>query len=381
MKAGVSLYLKDLRLVNFRNFKHQELTFEPGVFIIQGANGQGKSNLLESIYVLCFGRSYRTRKELDLIYWNDPFYYLKGHVYTDDRLYRLEVGYEVAKKRKVVKLNGRVNNKHREDIFFPVVFFVPEDLELVRRGPEERRKFMDLEISQFDPIYANYLARYKKALFQKNRLLKENRPGSALENMLRPWNEQLIYFGSRVAQKRYQFLVDLNRLAAKNYSHLFQEELQLSIMYHSFMAAEEFEHEIEIVEKNFRLEMDKIEGEEKKRGFCLIGPHKDDLVFLLNGREARRFASHGQQRGVVISLKAAQIQFYNENDKKPIFLLDDIFSELDEMRREQCFSLFDQAGQVFLSITRKENYMEPFLKRFENRFFYSVEKGQVTVVS
>lgn len=381
MKAGVSLYLKDLRLVNFRNFKHQELTFEPGVFIIQGANGQGKSNLLESIYVLCFGRSYRTRKELDLIYWNDPFYYLKGHVYTDDRLYRLEVGYEVAKKRKVVKLNGRVNNKHREDIFFPVVFFVPEDLELVRRGPEERRKFMDLEISQFDPIYANYLARYKKALFQKNRLLKENRPGAALENMLRPWNEQLIYFGSRVAQKRYQFLVDLNRLAAKNYSHLFQEELQLSIMYHSFMAAEEFEHEIEIVEKNFRLEMDKIEGEEKKRGFCLIGPHKDDLVFLLNGREARRFASHGQQRGVVISLKAAQIQFYNENDKKPIFLLDDIFSELDEMRREQCFSLFDQAGQVFLSITRKENYMEPFLKRFENRFFYSVEKGQVTVVS
>ncbi len=371
------MYLKDLQVVNFRNYKHQELTFKPGVFIVQGANGQGKSNLLESIYVLCFGKSYRTHREHDLVFWQSPYYYLKGLVFLEERLYQVEVGYEMAKQRKVHKTNGRAGRHLSSELLFPVVFFVPEDLELVRRGPEERRKYMDMEIGQGDPLYAGYLQRYKKALFQKNRLLKTRRPGVSPDALLRPWNEQIVYFGSRLIQRRGEFVRNWNRLAGEHYQRLFEHEPDLEIVYESLGCTCQSLGKVETVEKIFWEELSRVEGKERERGFSLAGPHKDDMIFLLNHRDARRFASHGQQRGIVIALKAAQVQYYKEMGKKPLFLLDDIFSELDEIRREKCYTLFEEAGQVFLTITRKEKYMDNFLTRFNNCYFLSVEKGQV----
>ncbi len=371
------MYLKSLQVMNFRNYKHQELIFKPGVFIVQGANGQGKSNLLEAIYVLCFGKSYRTNRESDLIFWQSPYYYLKGLVYLEECLYQVEVGYETAKQRKVFKTNGRAGRHLSSELLFPVVFFVPEDLELVRRGPEERRKYMDQEIGQGDPLYTGYLQRYKKALFQKNRLLKTCRPATPLDSLLRPWNEQIVYFGSRLIQRRGTFVRTWNRLAGENFQRLFNHEPDLEIGYESLPGFSLSLKNIKKKKKIFWKELESVEDQERERGFSLAGPHKDDMIFLLNHRDARRFASHGQQRGIVIALKAAQIQYYKDMGKKPLFLLDDIFSELDEIRREKCYSLFEGAGQVFLTITRKEKYMDNFLTRFNNCYFLSVEKGQV----
>lgn len=374
------MYLKTLQLMNFRNYQHQELIFKPGVFIVQGANGQGKSNLLESIYVLCFGKSYRTHRESDLVLWQRPYYYLKGLLSVEERMYEVEVGYETAKKRKVYKTNGRAGRHLSTELLFPVVFFVPEDLELVRRGPEERRKYMDLEIGQGDRLYTSYLQRYKQAIFQKNRLIKSRHSTSSLDSLLRPWNEQIVYFGSRLIQRRGTFVSTWNRLAGDNFQRLFNHEPKLDIIYDTLPGASQCLENIRAIENIFWQELKRVEKKEREMGFSLAGPHKDDLIFLLNQHDARRFASHGQQRGIVIALKAAQIQYYKELEKKPLFLLDDIFSELDEIRREKCYTLFEGAGQVFLTITRKEKYMDKFLTGFHHCYFLAVEKGEVAVI-
>ncbi len=379
-EAGVPLYIEKIKIINFRNIKHQVLQFTPGVFVVQGANGQGKSNFLESIYLLCLGKSYRSNRDSDLVCWQKPYYYLQGDVSLEGQIYRLEVGYEAAKKRKVIKVNGKQRRQLYAELSFPVVFFVPEDLEIVRRGPEERRRYIDMEIGSGAPLYTAQLQRYKKALFQKNRLLKEVRSIKTLEHLLPPWNEQLAYFGSRIIHQRAALINSWNRLAAENYRHLFEEEMKLWIAYRSLEGFDFFDKPLPVIEKTLQEELASLLSKEQEVGYSLSGPHRDEIVFFLNNRDARRFASHGQQRGIVIALKAAQVQIYAEAQRKALFLMDDIFSELDEVRRERCFTLFDQAGQVFLTLTRKEKYVDNFIKRFQNRFFLSVEGGQISQI-
>ena len=208
------MFIKDLQLVNFRNFRRETLQLKKGITVLQGANGQGKSNLLEAIYHLCLGKSFRTLKESDMVYWEQPYFFLQGHVFFQKRLYKVENGYESEKGRKVVKINGRLLKKEEFVKFSPVVFFVPEDLDLIRRGPEERRDFFDREIGQLSYYYRNCLQRYKRALRQKNRLLKLNRQKTINRELLAPWNSQLVYFGSRILQQRARILSIWGKLAS-----------------------------------------------------------------------------------------------------------------------------------------------------------------------
>ncbi len=375
------MYISSIYLQNYRNYKKQDLQLSPGINVIQGANGQGKSNFLESLYNLCFGRSFRGFKEIDLVCRGAPFYYLQGTISLQQRCYKIEVGYEIIKKRKIFKVNGRADGSNSLLGRCPIVFFVPEDLELIRRGPEERRRFLDREISQITPLYAEYLSRYKRVIYQKNRALKEKKLSrETLKNLIQAWNAQIIYFGSRILQKRAFYISVWSELASQNFGLLFENKQRLKILYSSFLQNDILAGDLGEIERSFSHEIAVKEEEEYSRGFSITGPHRDDFVFLIDACDAKRFASHGQQRSAVIALKAAQIQYYHQLDEKPLFILDDIFSELDEQRREQCFALFAKAEQIFLSITKREKYLDPIFKRFSSSSFFHVNSGSITEI-
>ena len=325
------MFIKEISLTNFRNYGRVMLQFQPGIYVIQGNNGQGKSNLLEAIYSLCFGRSFGNIQDSDLVRWNMPYYHLKGTVHLQQRFYQLEVGYETLKKRKVVKVDGKTGKSRGLAGKCPLVCFVPEDLELIRRGPAERRRFLDREISQISLLYSEHLSRYNRILLQKNKALKEMRYLKNKNELFKIWNQQLVYFGSRIMQKRALVIAAWAEMANRNYNLLFPEGSCLKIDYGTFCPQNIVLDKIEQLEAVFSAKIELIAAEEQQRGFSLLGPHRDDLFFLLDGKEARRYASHGQQRGAIVALKAAQLQFYQQQQKeRPVFILDDIFSELDE---------------------------------------------------
>ncbi len=349
------MFVRELLLSNYRNYRLQELNLFPGIYIVHGGNGQGKSNLLEAIYQLCTGHSYRTASDADIVRWGDPGYTLRGKLYMDRKLYRIEVNYDIVNVRKTNKLNGR-NIKNYYSVSGPVVFFVPEDLQLIRLGPDVRRRFLDREISRANPLYRSCLGRYKKVILQKNRLLKEIRNGRDLRKMLPAWNRQLAYLGSRLIQQRASTVSSWGKLAEQNYSFLFQDSSSLKLLYSTFESTIDGVNPVSVeeIEQRFLEKLSEMEGEEYRRGCSLVGPHRDDLLFMLNGREAGRFASHGQQRSIIISLKGAQLQHLGMNSEKPLFLLDDVFSELDEQRKKQCLSLFNSAEQVFIATAQQD---------------------------
>ncbi|HAA34948.1 MAG TPA: hypothetical protein DCD97_06510, partial [Firmicutes bacterium] len=229
------MYIKEIALKNFRNYEEEKAIFLPGTCIIQGANGQGKSNLLEAIYNLCFAHSFRNLKERDLVCWNKPFYYLQGTIYLQERFFKVELGYDLLKKRKVMKINGKPVRQFRLAEHCPVVFFLPEDLELVRRGPEERRRFLDRELSQDSSLYADFLSRYNRAVYQKNRVLKEKKLYRETQDLIRPWNKQIVYFGSRIIQMRAHVLSIWSKLASYNYNVLFQNDQKMKIVYNNII--------------------------------------------------------------------------------------------------------------------------------------------------
>lgn len=378
------MFIKDLQLTNFRNFRKEMVRFKPGLTILQGANAQGKSNLLEAIYHLCLGKSFRAFRESDMILWNKPYYFLQGNIVFKNRIHKVEIGYEVGKRRKVCKINGILLQKGEDFDFCPVVFFSPDDLDLIKRGPEERRGFLDREIGQLSAFYRDCLQRYRKALRQKNSLLKINKLKKKVDRgLFTPWNKQIIYFGSRILQQRARLLSIWGQFAAKNFAHLFGQGKNSTLMleYHPGVTIDpEIMNNLQEIENEMALQIDRATHQESEKGFSLVGIHKDDFTFLLGGKEAKRFASQGQQRSAIISLKAAQIQFYSKNYEKPIFILDDIFSELDYTRRKQCIALFQEAQQIFITHTLHEVLKDSFLNQKAPYSLLKINEGRIETV-
>lgn len=345
------MYIKDFHLHNFRNYIDQKIEFQKGINLLVGANAQGKTNALEGIYYLLTGKSYRVKQENELILWGEKNFYLKSSFKILDRFIQLESYYEPGKK--VMKIN-QLPCKRLSDYVGTVnaVFFSPDDLEIVKNSPNERRRFLDLLISQVKPGHISLLNSYIKIVRQKNTLLRQEKNSNFLKSQLQVWNAQLVDTGSKIMKNRWNFTESLNDYCQPIFQSIFSIKDHVELCYFS-IGKKNIDEAInvfpEILEK-------KMFHEIERKG-VLYGPHRDDLLIILNGRPAKNYASQGQQRALVLCLKLAEMEIIlKEKGEYPILLLDDVLSELDEFRRQYLIEYIRSSNkQTIITMTGAED--------------------------
>jgi DNA replication and repair protein RecF len=379
------MHLASLALTRFRNFAAQEAVFCPGLNLLSGPNGHGKTNLLEAIHYGCLAHSQRTRKDKELIQWGEPSFVLRLTGEIGGRAHSQSVEYaETGHKR--VKVDGR-ESKRLSDLLghFSVVSFSPEDLDLIRGGPQLRRRYLDVLLCQFSREYLDALRHYNGALKQRNSLLKQmgGRKGPAAGEARVRWGEEgnpagdadgeggtemaeprprygadvleaydapLIEHGARITALRRRALSELAPLASENYRFISDagEELSMGLSGSVSEAGDEAEWK-----EAFRRKLASLRVAERETGQTLAGPHREDLAIDLAGRPARDFGSQGQKRSVALSLKLASASLLEaKRGQAPILLLDDVFAELDETRRRRIGDRVREKGQVFIANPR-----------------------------
>jgi DNA replication and repair protein RecF len=347
------LFVSKLELKKFRNYKDFKIEFNSNLNIIIGDNAQGKTNLLEAIYVSCFGKSFRTSNDKDLIYYNNDYNHVKLNIikkHTD-----IKIEYRIHKKyNKEIKINNNSIKKLSEilgNIY--VVLFSPEDIELIKGSPNIRRKFINRELSNISKKYCYNLIEYKKIIKQRNNFLKKN--NKINEQMLEVFNEQLIERGTNIIISRINFLKKINSISNKIHNKLTNNSEFLRIEYLPNINLENIKNYNDI-KINFINKINKNKDREKQLGYTIVGPHKDDFIIFLNDKEIKQFGSQGQQRTATLSLKLSEIELIkNETDEYPILLLDDVFSELDSNRQINLIKIFDKTQTIITSTIFDEN--------------------------
>lgn len=325
--------ISKLEVRNFRNYLSAQLELIDGTNIIYGDNAQGKTNLLESIFLFCSGRSHRGARENDLIYEGQDFSNI--HVEFSDGIRDYQGVLKLAKeKKKSFSINGVSIKKisHIAD-YINVVMFAPEDLSIVKEGPSQRRRFLDMALSQLRPSYVSYLNDYLKVLLQRNNLLKDRCHFSKNEASLSVWEEKLADLAARITVYRHEFFKQLSKFAVQIHAEITEEPLECRYISNICNELTDDCKEEEIKTLYLR-KLYSSRQRDFEIGTTGSGIHRDDLKILVNGKDARRFGSQGQQRSIVLSLKLAQTEMVkSEKNSYPIILLDDIMSELDDSRR------------------------------------------------
>ncbi|PKR77441.1 DNA replication/repair protein RecF [Halalkalibacillus sediminis] len=345
------MYIEDLTLTGYRNYDHLQLTFDRRINVIIGENAQGKTNLMEAIHVLAFTKSHRTPRDKELIQWDREYGKIKGSIFKRNRSFPLEVIFSA--KGKKAKLNHIEQRKLSDYIgSLNVVMFAPEDLNLVKGSPQSRRKFIDMEIGQIQPVYIYHLGHYQKILKQRNALLKDlQRNKQADRTMLSVYTDQLIEHASIVLQRRFSFLEKLREWATPIHRGITRDSEELAISYDATIDVSETA-DSEKIKKIYEEQFQQIENKEVDRGTTLIGPHRDDLLFFVNDRNVQTYGSQGQQRTTALSLKLAEIELIDQEvGEYPILLLDDVLSELDDSRQSHLLHTIQNKVQTFVTTT------------------------------
>jgi len=360
------MMIKNLRLQNFRNYEDELVQFMPGTNMLVGDNGQGKTNIIEGIYYILTGKSYRVQREQELLRWNQSEFHLYGDFLLSHHLVSLESHYR--DKKKIVKVN-KVPCQRLSDFVgtINVIFFSPDDLIIIKGGPSERRRFLDLHIAQMRPGHVSLLNAYNKVIQQKSALLKSYVEKSLKYSQLQLWNQQIIELGEKIIHNRADLTERLQVAAEQIYGNLSSHKEVLRVVYFALGKKDI----AEAISEFPRLLNDKLE-QEMERQMVLIGPHRDDLQIFLNDKPARLFASQGQQRSLVLSLKLAELELIRqEKGEYPILLLDDVLSELDKFRRDYLIKFIDSSSiQTLITMTSAETH-------FESGALYHVEQGHI----
>lgn len=338
------MHLKSLSLLNYKNFDSVEFDFDSKINCIVGDNGKGKTNVLDSIYHLAFGKSYFNPISSQSIRHGTEFFVIEGLYQKAEREERILVSMKRGQK-KVIKRNNKPYEKVREHIgFLPTVIISPADRDLIIEGSETRRKFMDGVISQGDTLYLNTLIDYTKIVSQRNSLLKFFAANRTFDrDNLEVYNLQLQEMGNFLFNKRQAFLEKFIPIFQKRYASISNNKEEVSITYRSQLKETDLG---QLLEDNLQKDM--------ALQYTSIGTHKDDLLFEIEGHPVKKFGSQGQQKSFLIALKLAQFDFIKELSKvNPILLLDDIFDKLDEKRVAHIVELVatDELGQLFISDT------------------------------
>lgn len=327
------MQIHSVELVNFRNYEKEKIHFKNNLNVIVGKNAQGKTNLLESIFLCCVGKSFKTNVEKDLINKTKTSASIKINFTNKKGKVNVTVGLE--NNKKFVKLN-EINLLKISQLLGNLccVFFSPNELKLVKETPEDRRKFINLDLSQINKEYYFNLIRYNNILKERNKLLKMYESENTIKETLPIWDAQLANVGAKIIKDRLNFINKLNAFAHIEHKNLTSNEENLFISYNSNENLEnKTESEIEqSLLNNLKINHDK----DIKLKYTTIGPHRDDLKFSINGFDVKNFASQGQQRTVALSLKLAELEIFKEVlGEYPILLLDDVFSELDDNRQNK----------------------------------------------
>lgn len=365
------MFLKRLELKNFRNYKDLKVDFKSNITIITGKNAQGKTNLLEAIQFLSSLGSIRAKTDNELILWGENFASVCGFLNKETIDLELDVVLSPP-KRKVLKVNGVNKGKSSEFIrHLSVVSFSVNDLLLLRGAPDDRRAWLDLAISQIYPAYIDRLQKYNKIKIQKNNFLKEIKGNlQASTEILDVLNLQLAISGSNILYLRLKFLKELLNLAQVKHSEIAQNEL-LTMVYNSkvfddFDILNDKIPEVEEISKCFEQKLEQRKMEEIIRAQALVGPHRDDISFFINNVEAKKYASQGQQRTLVLSLKLSELLLIETKiNEKPLLLLDDVLAELDDIRQGYLLDAIGTETQTIITSVDTLQFKESYLKKVD----------------
>jgi DNA replication and repair protein RecF len=345
------LYVSSLKLTNFRNFEQAEFSFDREKTAIWADNARGKSNLLEALYFLVLSKSGRGAKDRDVLHWGADYFALEAEIMREDHAFPIRIAYDprVGKKQAFV---NHASLPRLSDLIgeFNAVLFSPEDVDLVLREPAQRRRILDILVSQSSASYLSDLELYMRALAQRNRLLKDR--GRALlsqpEQMF-PWNTQLAELGGRIVAHRLRALEDIELLLNTYYQEIAPTSEKLKALYRSPVTLDDIDEGQSILERALA---EKLPQEVELR-YTLTGPHRDNLVFTLDNKAAHQFASKGQLKSVLLSWKLAEATFLEKKTGwRPVLLMDDIFSELDPKRSEALLNMIPAFGQIILTSAR-----------------------------
>ncbi len=366
--------LTNLQLQNFRNYESVQLEFTDGVHVFIGENAQGKTNLMESIYALAMTKSHRTTNDKELIGWNKEFATIKGTVEKTATKTNLEL--QFSKKGKIAKVNYLEQKRLSSYLGnLNVILFAPENLTLVKGSPQNRRKFVDMELGQMSSLYLYDLVEYNRVLKQRNTYLKQlaikkKQPDEYLEVL----SEMLSELASKIVFHRLDFMKQLEALAIPIHDQLSLGREKFSVSYQATIPLEDGLTPSQMKEIYIN-QFKKNQTREADQATTLIGPHRDDLIFYLNEVPVQTYGSQGQQRSTVLSLKLAEIELMKlSTGEYPLLLLDDVLSELDDDRQTHLIKAIENKVQTFITTTSLDGIKQQFINE---PVVIPIEKGTI----
>lgn len=365
------MHIENVFLQNFRNYEKQDIELNRYLNIFYGQNAQGKTNIIESIFLLSTGKSHRTQKDSELINWNSNDSRITISYIRDNAKNAIDM-YLKHNMKKHIKVNGVRLQKTGELLGnLNTVIFSPDHMKIIKEGPVERRRFIDIVLSQVKPGYYYNLCQYIKVLQQRNNLLANAKTNSQLVKTIDIWDEQLVEYGIKIIKERNQFIKDINEIAAEVHGKITNNREQLKIGYKSTIDIESMDD----IKKNYIKDLEMYRTIDLRRGITHKGPHRDELSFFINGNDVKTYGSQGQQRTSLLSLKIAELKFMEaENDTLPILLLDDVFSELDTERQRYLIQ-FIRDVQTIITSTDVEYFKNIDIEGYS---LYNVSGGNVT---
>ena len=339
----------ELKLRDYRNYEEVTIPFDRDCNVILGENAQGKTNLLEAMIYLSCGKSPRAKSDREMIRFDAPSALLESRVLSREREFQTRVELYRDRRRKMWVNRVPAKNSAALSQVYHTVFFCPEDLYLIREGAAASRRFMDTALCQLRPRYAAALAEYHRLYEHKTRILRDSEERPDLWELLPDFNERMVRFGAVIVHYRHQFAQALDRYAAQNHRECSGGREQLQVTYRTVSSVTDPAADLDALTRQLRSHMESHQAAERASRMCLSGPHKDDLLIAIDGRDAKSFSSQGQTRTAALSLKLAEREIYqNATGEYPVLLLDDVLSELDPHRQEFVLNRIG-GGQVFIT--------------------------------
>ncbi len=357
------MFVESLELLNFRNYEDLHISFDKGTNIFYGDNAQGKTNILEAVYMASTAKSHRSSKDKEIISFGEEEAHIKMFVRKSKFSERIDMHLK-KNKAKGIAINGIPIRKASELFGISnVVIFSPEDLNLIKNGPADRRRFIDMELCQLDSVYTSCLSNYNKTLLQRNKLLKELQYNSDYMDLIKVYDIQIVKYGKAIIEKRSNFINELNDITADIHYRLTGSKENLKLVYEPNVPAACFEEELERgLERDMRNKV------------SLTGPHRDDMMFTANDIDLRKYGSQGQQRSAALSLKLAEIELVKKKiNDTPVLLLDDVLSELDSSRQEHLLECISDI-QTFITCTGLDDFVN---NHFTINKIFRVNNGTV----